>query len=76
MTVSEYWVKILGVVYPLIGTIEFILFIVLSINTLVCLEEDDKLPLRIRRGWYVFIVFALFLIGMEPLVEKYLLINF
>lgn len=75
MTVLEYWIKILGIVYPLISTIEFILFIVLSINTLVCLEEDDKLPLRIRRGWYVFIAFALFIIAMSPFVEKYLLNN-
>lgn len=75
MTTSEYWIKILGVVYPLIGTIELILFVVLGINTLDCLTEDDKLSSRIKWGWCVFIVFALFLIGMEPFVEIYVLNN-
>jgi len=75
MTASEYWIKILGVVYPLISTIELILFVVLGINTLDCLAGDDKLSSRIKWGWYVFIVFALFLIGMEPLVETYVLNN-
>ena len=73
MTASEYWIKILGIVYPLIGTIELILFVVLGINTLNCFTEDDKLSSRIKWGWYVFIVFALFLIAMEPLVETYVL---
>ena len=75
MTASEYWIKILGVIYPLIGTIELILFVVLGINTLSYLTADDKLSSRIKWGWYVFIVFALFLIGMEPLVETYVLNN-
>lgn len=75
MTASEYWIKIFGVVYPLISTIELILFVVLGINTLDCLAGDDKLSTRIKWGWYVFIVFALFLIGMEPFVETYLLNN-
>jgi len=75
MTASEYWIKILGVVYPLIGTIELILFVVLGINTLGCLTVDDKLSSRIKWGWYVFIVFALFLIGMSPFIETYVLNN-
>ena len=75
MTASEYWIKILGVVYPLISTIELILFVVLGINTLDYLTADDKFSSRIKWGWCVFIVFALFLIGMEPLVETYLLNN-
>ncbi len=75
MTASEYWIKILGVVYPLISTIELILFVVLGINTLDCLAGDDKLSSRIKWGWYVFIVFALFLIGMEPFVRTYLFNN-
>ena len=73
MTASEYWIKILGIVYPLIGTIELILFVVLGINTLNSLTEDDKLSSRLKWGWYVFIAFALFLIGMEPFVETYVL---
>lgn len=75
MTASEYWIKILGVVYPLIGTIELILFVVLGINTLDCLTADDKLSTRIKWGWCVFIAFALFLIFMEPFVETYVLNN-
>ena len=43
MTASEYWIEILGIVYPLIGTIELILFVVLGINTLDSLAEDDEL---------------------------------
>lgn len=73
MTASEYWIKILGIVYPLIGTIELILFAVLGINTLNCLTEDDKLSSRIKWGWYVFIALGLFLIAMGPFVETYLL---
>lgn len=73
MTASEYWIEILGIVYPLIGTIELILFVVLGINTLDSLAEDDELSSRLKWGWCVFIVFALFIIGMEPLVRTYLL---
>ena len=73
MTASEYWIEILGIVYPLIGTIELILFVVLGINTLNSLAEDDELSSRLKWGWCVFIVFALFIIGIKPFVRTYLL---
>lgn len=75
MTVSEYWIEILGIIYPLISTIELILFVVLGINTMDSLTEDDEISSRLKWGWCVFIVLALFIIGMEPLVRTYLFNN-
>ena len=75
MTASEYWIEILGIVYPLISTIELILFVVLGIHTIDSLTEDDEISSRLKWGWCVFIVLALFIIGMEPLVRTYLFNN-
>ena len=75
MTASEYWIEILGIVYPLISTIELILFVVLGIHTIDSLTEDDEISSRLKWGWCVFIVLALFIIGMGPLVRTYLFNN-
>lgn len=70
MTTTEYWSDILLVIYPAVGVIEFVLFLVTTCHTVATLETDEELSKRCKGAWIIFAILGLFLIFLYPIVSR------